>query len=74
MSEQDEQASFLTAERPNEAHRNQISDLILLDADGNHLEIASELTASQDGSMSFEVVQPVVDGDRYRVTIKIEEI
>ena len=57
-----------------EHYRNQVADLILKDDDNNDLVIASTLHKHDDGSMGFEVRQDCEDGDRYYVTIKIEEI
>lgn len=54
-------------------HREQIADLILLDPEGNPLVVSSAIE-NREGWMTFEVQQPRQGGDRYRVTLKIEEI
>lgn len=64
----------------NQKHRDQIADLILKDQDGHHLEVASNLEAIGGGTVTFEIIRPpdypcdVSDLERYRVTIKIEEL
>ena len=58
----------------NQTYRDQVADLILLDSDGKDLVISSPLKTDEDGFMTFEVRQDVDDGDRYNVTIKIEEV
>lgn len=54
----------------NQQHREQIADLILTDADGNDLEVCSNITTEQ-GAFSFEVGN---EDARYKVTIEIEEL
>lgn len=54
-------------------HRDQIADLILTDPEGNALVVCSAIE-TKEGWMTFDVQQPRQDGDRFRVTLKIEEI
>ena len=55
-------------------YRNQIADLILKDPSGEDLVVTSAMLIGNDGAVFFEVGQDRRNGDRYRVTVKIEEV
>ena len=62
--------------RPDKKHREQAANMLLLSPDNKHMVFSSDITINPDGSMSFEVRDPDDDddGDRYLITLKIEEI
>lgn len=56
------------------AYRKQVADLILKDEVGNDLVVTSPLERLENGSVLFQVGEDKPDGDRYKVTVKIEEV
>ena len=57
----------------NKIYRDQVADLILKDALGNDLVVLSNLTYI-DNSIVFIVGEDKPDGDRYKITLKVEEV
>jgi hypothetical protein len=69
----DQEVEQMNEPSPNKAHRDQVADLILTSPDGKPMDILSPLE-SKDGTMSFIVGGQTEEGDRYKVTIAIEEV
>lgn len=57
-----------------QVYRDQVADLILSNADGETLVIASPIRTLANGALAFEVAHPTQPRERYRVTVKIDPI